>query len=337
MNILVIGLGSMGKRRIRNLKVLEYKNIYGFDIRLDRCKEVENKYKIKTFANFEDAIEFSNPNILVISTPPDKHMFYANFAFNHSIDAFIEASVVDSDKIFELSQKLENKNFLILPSCTMRYFPFVKELTTLVKNNTIGKILNINYQVGQYLPDWHPWENIKDYYVSNIETGAAREIVPFELTWLNELFGKPKELSCIKRKLSDLNTNIDDIYHIILEYPGNILTNLTIEVISRPKATRELTILGSLGKIIYSQEKNELKYTHTDIDNWKYINFKDTNIENNYIYSETPYIEEIKDFMDSIKLHKNKQKIFYTNTLKNDYDVLQNLYNLEKINYELSK
>ena len=41
---------------------------------------------------------------------------------------------------------------------------------------------------------------------------------------------------------------------LLREYPGNILTNLTIEVISRPKATRELTILGSLGKIIYSQE-----------------------------------------------------------------------------------
>ena len=38
------------------------------------------------------------------------------------------------------------------------------------------------YHSGQYLPDWHPWESYKDFYVSNPATGARREIVPFELS-----------------------------------------------------------------------------------------------------------------------------------------------------------
>ena len=43
MKFLVIGLGSMGKRRIRNLKYLKYKEIIGYDIRRERREEVENK------------------------------------------------------------------------------------------------------------------------------------------------------------------------------------------------------------------------------------------------------------------------------------------------------
>jgi len=45
MQVLVVGLGSMGKRRIRNLIKLGFKNIIGFDPRLDRRVEVKKLYK----------------------------------------------------------------------------------------------------------------------------------------------------------------------------------------------------------------------------------------------------------------------------------------------------
>lgn len=38
MRFLVVGLGSMGKRRIRNLQELGFNKIVGFDIRKDRTK-----------------------------------------------------------------------------------------------------------------------------------------------------------------------------------------------------------------------------------------------------------------------------------------------------------
>ena len=39
LKILVVGLGSMGKRRIRNLQHLNQNDVIGFDPRDDRCKE----------------------------------------------------------------------------------------------------------------------------------------------------------------------------------------------------------------------------------------------------------------------------------------------------------
>ena len=56
MKVLVIGLGSMGKRRIRNLLKLGYKDIIGFDIRTDRINEVNKKYHIKSYFDFDDAL-----------------------------------------------------------------------------------------------------------------------------------------------------------------------------------------------------------------------------------------------------------------------------------------
>ena len=56
MKFLIIGLGSMGKRRARCLKTLKYKQIAGFDLRNDRRDEAEQKYGIKTFDNVEKDI-----------------------------------------------------------------------------------------------------------------------------------------------------------------------------------------------------------------------------------------------------------------------------------------
>ena len=48
MRFLVIGLGSMGKRRIRNLFANDEKDVVGFDVSADRRKEAEEKHGIKT-------------------------------------------------------------------------------------------------------------------------------------------------------------------------------------------------------------------------------------------------------------------------------------------------
>ncbi len=46
------------------------------------------------------------------------------------------------------------------------------------------------YHVGQYLPDWHPWEDIKDFFVNDKRTNGNREILVRELPWLTETFGE---------------------------------------------------------------------------------------------------------------------------------------------------
>ena len=75
MNFLIVGLGSMGKRRIRCLKTLGYKinDIAGFDVREDRRKETEQKDGIKTYSDIENALEAEKPSAFVISVPPDFH------------------------------------------------------------------------------------------------------------------------------------------------------------------------------------------------------------------------------------------------------------------------
>jgi predicted dehydrogenase len=328
MKCLVVGLGSMGKRRIRNLQSIGDVELAGFDPRPDRREEASSRYGIKTFDAFNVALTEFKPNALVISTDPILHMDYAFLALKYGLHCFIEASVVDANRIIQLSESLKNEKLVMVPSCTMRYYPGPIAIRDVIRAGKIGKPLSLNYLTGQFLPDWHPWENIRDFYVSNRETGGAREIVPFELTWLNEIFGEPSPLACVKDKITDIDADIDDIYCCLLRYPGGMLANITIEVVSRPKAIRELNILGSAGRLVFSADNNCVRYISVGDEDWTYIDLGSGTIEKGYINPEEPYISEMIDFLKAVN---QLNPTVFPNDLDSDARVLSLLNILEKM------
>ena len=328
MKVLIVGLGSMGKRRIRNLRALGHASVAGFDPRADRRAEAAEKYAVTVYSDFAHALASFEPDALVISVPPDHHMHYAWEAFGRGLSCFIEASVVEAGRILELHHRAEATPILVAPSCTMRYYPGPKKVRELIAAGVIGKPLNINYQIGQYLPDWHPWESIADFYVSKRATGGCREIVPFELTWLNPIFGEPEPLACVKSKLTDMNADIDDIYHCVLRYPGDVLANITVEVISRPHATRELRVLGSDGELVFSADENCVRYANVGSADWRRFDLGSGVVEAGYINPEEPYVEELRLFTSALT---QRDKSIYPNSLLDDYRVLQALYRLEEL------
>ena len=322
MQILVVGLGSMGKRRIRNLLRLGHKNITGFDPRTDRRKEANTKYHIQTVSNFDTAIE-KKPDVMIISTPPDLHHKYAEIAIKNNINFFMEVNLFSKD-IIKIVKMMRGKSITASPSCTMRFHPIVKELKKLLDKNSIGKIFAIHHHFGHFLPDWHPWEDYRNFYVSKREMGGAREIVPFELVWLIYLFSEIKSVDGYVNKASKLDADIDDIYQIRLEFKNRIFCNLTIDVFTKP-SIRETRIIGEKGTILCDFNKGYIKISKGE--KWKIVKVKMGRVAKGYKGSTPPemlYEEEIQNFLDSV----NKVKK-YPYTLHDELRTLQVLDAIE--------
>jgi predicted dehydrogenase len=320
MKFLVAGLGSMGKRRIRNLKQLGH-DVIGFDTREDRCKEANEKYQVLVFTDISNALK-ENPDAMVISTPPDLHMKYAKIAIENKKHFFTEASVVQDDMQC-IIHELKDSKIIGLPSCTMRYHPIIVGVNNILKTNKIGKPLTFLYHSGQYLPDWHPWEDYRKFYVSKRETGACREIVPFELIWLTSTFGKISNVIGSKTKLSKLEADIDDIYSVLLEFQNGIIGNLTVDVIAR-FPYRQLKILGEDGVIFADWSDRTIGY-YTKETGWNNTIIDDGVIEKNYIHGDGPYVEEMSMFVKSIK-----GEIEQPYTFEDDFKILKILESIEK-------
>lgn len=322
--ILVVGLGSMGKRRIRNLQALGYTHIYGFDLRSDRRLEAHEKYGIEVFDNFEIALK-EGIAAFIISVPPDLHHIYMKQAVKLGIPAFIEASVVDTemDVLIDIAKE---KDVLLAPSCTLHFHPAIKKIAQIVADKELGSISNILYHSGQYLPDWHSYEPVSEYYVSQKETGGGREIVPFELTWITMLFGFPKRVVGLYKKTIDIigAENIDDTYNLLMDY-GNMIFNLSVDVVSR-YATRRLVINGSLKQLYWNWDDNLIKIYDPLANVWEEITYETISAESGYNknITEQMYIDEMEMFTKAAFKSEN-----YPNSLAHDHNVLKLLYAVE--------
>ena len=323
----------MGKRRVRNLQALRQPHVAGFDPRADRRQEAATKYGIVTYDSYATALSDFDPDVFIISTGPAQHMDYALPAAALGKHCFIEASVVDADRIAELDRRVSGTTTVMAPSCTMRYYPGPRKVRELIRAEVIGKPLNVNYQLGQYLPDWHPWEALQDYYVSRRETGGARELVPFEFTWLNHVFGDPDPLACVKAKVTDMPADIDDIYHCLLRYPKSMLANVTVEVVSRPRLTRELRVLGSDGELVFSADENCVRYIRPGDSDWTRFSLDVGTVETGYINPEEPYISEMTDFISAVESGDASR---FPNSLADDVRVLGLLERLEELSRKTS-
>ena len=316
----------MGKRRIRNLQALGIKNIFGFDTRADRVKEAFSLYKINCFTDFETALKHSAPKAIIISLPPNIHHVYMKKAVELNIPFFVEASVVDTD-MQELIVEVKNKNIFAAPSSTLYFHPAVKKIFQLVKSNYLGSISNITYHSGGYLPDWHTYEKVNEFYVSKKETGGAREIVPFELTWITKLFGFPKQLVSTVKKTIEIEgaPDIDDTYNSILDYE-NFTIMLTVDVVSR-SAVRHLLINGSLRQLEWDWNANCVKVFHHDKQEWEVFEYETISAANGYNknITEQMYVDEMSAFLKGIE-----NPALYVNTLEEDHKVLKVLYLMEK-------
>lgn len=322
----------MGKRRIRNLLYhkMSKDNIFGYDVREDRNTEAKQKFGIKTFRTFKEAVRKSNPNVYIISCPADKHSVYFLHAINNKKHFFVEHPV--TDRGYKEILKSNNKKFIGAPSCTLRFHPAVKLLKKILERNEIGRIISFQYHFGQYLPSWHPWEDYRNVYFSKKFTGACREMFGFELVWLNFALGLPEtsQIAGFTEKLSDLDITADDRYSALLKFKNRVSGNIVIDLISR-KPFRTLRIMGSQGVLEWEWQDDQIKiFNNKKLDNnigykWKVINLKAGKKEKNYITTEDMYEEEIGHFLAAIK-----KKSKYPYTFKESLKHLKTLFALEK-------
>lgn len=337
LTFLQIGLGSMGKRRIRNLRANGEKNIIGFDFSAGRRDEAEKEYKIKTIDSL-DKIFTDDFDAVIISTPPNQHGDYIRFALKHKKHFFVE--VTTSDDGYKDIFGSTDLDIVMAPSCTFRYFLPIKMIKEILDQNKIGKVLAFQYHSGQYLPDWHPWEDYRKVYFSKKDTGACREILPFDLIWLNWLVDSDiDEIKGYIAKVSDLDMDADDIVVSSVRYKNNILGGIIIDAISR-KPFRSLRIFGEKGVLEWEwldhiikvrtekpstskKENSILEYEYND----EVIEIPKGNPKTGYLAAEEMYNDEIKAFSDAINGVAD-----YPYSFEEDIKNLNILYNLESKN-----
>lgn len=298
MKILIIGLGSMGKRRIRLIRDM-YAGavIYGVDGREDRRDEAKELFQIICFASIEEAVD-RGIEAAFVCTSPLSHNKIIKECLNNGWNVFTELNLV-SDGYEENIALAEKKHCTLFLSSTFLYREEIQYIRQKIKHESWNYI----YHIGQYLPDWHPWENYKDFFIGDKKTNGCREIMAIELPWLTSVFGKVINYRSIANKMTALNIDYNDNYMIQFTHESGSKGVLVVDVVS-PVAVRKLELYrennylswnGTPESLMeYSAEKDTLEYVHLHETQEHMEGYRAFVVEN-------AYRNEIKEFMQTIK------------------------------------
>lgn len=301
MNIVVIGLGSMGKRRIRLIKKYnDQYQIFGIDSSVERRQTSEKEYSIETFANVDELLLSKPVECAFVCTSPLSHSEIIRLCLEKGLHVFTELNLVTDGYDENTMLAKENKRVLFLSS-TFLYRQEVRKIKQLVKGSDC--LLNYTYHIGQYLPDWHPWENYKDYFVGDKRSNGCREIFAIELPWLTDVFGVINKVHVMKNKISSLDIDYDDNYMVMIEHANGHKGMLAVDVVSR-KAVRNFELFGEELFLQWDGSAEGIKVYDFDHKEEKKIQLYET-VDQLEQYSkfvvENAYFDEIVSFFSVVE------------------------------------
>ena len=179
--------------------------------------------------------------------------------------------------------------------------PIILKVQSLIKQKTIGKIIFAKAECGFYLPNWHPWEDYRKFYMAHKNQGGGVLLdTSHEINYLQRLFGKVKSIQGIVGKFSNLEITSDDLTLSILKFKkNNVIGHVHLDLLQFEKS-RSFKIIGTKGIIEGSLTTNEIKIFENNKKKWivKKLNYDFNNI----------YTTQLRQFWALIK---NKKKVIY--------------------------
>jgi len=291
MKVLIVGLGSVGQRHLRNLRhigdnkieILAYRS-RGRDIKIqeDMTAEfgvnLEEDYNIRVFRDYTKALE-QDPDAAFITCPTRLHVPMALVAVEHNCHLFIEKPLSDSlEGIDELAQISREKKLITFIGYQLRFHPGLNHVQQLMTEGRIGQVFAVHIEVGEYLPSAHPYEDYREGYAARSDLGGGALLcLSHELDYSQRLFGMPQKIFALGGKLSQLEMDVDDVVDILMNgvVDGkSIPVHIHMDFVQYPPS-RKCSIIGEKGKIFWDYYSDRVDLYTAGKQHWESFEFPD--------------------------------------------------------------
>lgn len=266
MRFLFIGLGGIGQRHVRNVRAL-----FGTQVELTTVRsrgqthiltdrmEIEaanglyEKYGIREIATLEDAFQ-EHPDAVFICNPTSQHLAVALQAAQADCNLFIEKPLAHTlDGVSQLISLLRAHRRVGMVGYQMRFHPCLQRVKELLDEHAIGPLVAVRAQVGEYLPDWHKYEDYRGTYGARSELGGGALLSQIhEFDYLYWFFGMPQRVFTLGGHLSHLDVDVEDVASTLMQFQQQgswFPAHLQQDYVQRPPA-RTLELVGDRGKIL---------------------------------------------------------------------------------------
>ena len=259
MKFLIAGFGSIGRRHFRNLLKLGEREIIFYRTGQSTLPGEELKgYPVET--DIQAALSH-RPDGVIISNPTSCHLDVAIPAADKGCHLLIEKPISHSmDRVEELEKLIQRGPSKALVGFQFRYHPNLKQIKKLLDDREIGQPLAVRSHWGEYLPDWHPWEDYRTSYSARKDLGGGVLLtLCHSFDYLHWLFGIPEVLWSILGNYSDLGIDVEDTAEVGLIFNKTILGSMHLNYTQIPNK-HTLEIIGTKGSIFWDYYRNTVDF-----------------------------------------------------------------------------
>jgi predicted dehydrogenase len=266
MRFLMVGLGGVGQRHLRNIRSLlgpeaeiaAYRvrgdsRVLTDQLQIEEGSSLEEKYSIRVHTDLDEAFGL-RPDAVFVCNPSSLHIPIALRAAQAGCNLFIEKPLSHNwEQVDELVNLAESQHIKAAVGYQMRFHPCLQRLSLLLQERRVGQVLAVRAEVAEYLPAWHAYEDYRQMYASKCELGGGVILSQIhELDYICWLWGLPRRMFALGGHLSSLEIDVEDTASTLMEcsVAGHVVPiSLHQDYVQRP-GSRTCQVIGDAGKIL---------------------------------------------------------------------------------------
>jgi predicted dehydrogenase len=257
MRGLIVGLGSIGRRHARNWAALGVGEL--LVCRQTRSAQPEPLgVDVREFHDLGAALG-ERPEVVFVTNPTSLHAETACQALLAGAHVFVEKPLAHRlDGVAELLTAARHMQRYLTVGYNLRFHPGLVRLREFVRQGAIGRVASARAEVGEYLPDWHPWEDYRQSYSGRRELGGGAVLTfSHELDALCWVLGAPSRVMAMTAHASSLEIDTEDIGELVLQFSGGVIGSVHVDYVRRPPQ-RALEVVGEEGVLRWEYHTNRL-------------------------------------------------------------------------------
>ncbi len=292
MKFLIAGFGSIGRRHMRNLLALGEQDIVLY--RSNRSTLPTDELAGFPVETDLQAALAHRPDAVIISNPTALHLAVAIPAAEAGCNLLIEKPIAhDLDGMDLLQDALARGGGKALVAYQFRFHPTLQIAHDLLRQGAIGRVLSARAHWGEYLPNWHPWEDYRQSYSARSDLGGGVVLtLCHPLDYLRWLLGDVESIYAMSGQLSELELTVEDLAEISLRFDSGTLGSVHLDYIQRPP-THRLELVGNRGTIRWDNADGVLQLFRADQNQWETFAPPEGFDRNDMFLAETRHFIEV--------------------------------------------
>jgi predicted dehydrogenase len=252
MRFMIAGLGSIGRRHLRNLVALGERDIVLFRTGLSTLPDDELE-GFPTEKNLEEALARS-PDAVIIANPTALHLDVAIPAARAGCHVLLEKPVSGTlDGTEGLREAVRSGKGRILVGYQYRFHPGLQAVKSWLEANAVGRVLTAAAEYRDYLPDWHPWEDFRRSYSARADLGGGVILtLSHPVDTLEWLLGPGRVVWAWSAGIPELELETDAVAMIVEELSSGASGVIQLDYLHRPRSHR-IEVTGTGGGIRWSE------------------------------------------------------------------------------------